>query len=1223
MGRRNPKSEIRNPKYLVLVFLAIVLFISSSWVWADGGGGVETEDVAQTWPVPRGPAHDLAPYQYDAGALKSVPKEFLEDAPACILYTSVTNLVEPDGTIETITHEITRLNSRKSLEKLGEFRSITYDPSFEKLTLNEARVLKADGRAVPVEPRHVQLRDQITDYLVYDRDKQMIISFPMLEVGDAIEVKWSVRGKHPEFQGHFFARYGFGDDRYPVVRDEMRVRIPKQRTLKFACVGGKIEPEVREDGNWRTYHWEANNRRELPQDEFLPSKEEFRLEVACSTFASWDEVLEWKRKLRGDCWTYTPEVRQVVEQVTKDLKSPLEKARALTYWVRRNIRYVSSGEKHDFTPHPPGRVLANRFGDCKDQSQLLAVMLREIGIEVSLVTLATQGDGQILESVPSPLANHAILRAVIDGKEHWIDTTTTLAGWDFLARDDRGRVCYVVDAPPSPGRAGRVNTPAAEPGASLPPLAPATSGKLRIMRTPELTPEDNRIEQTTRITIGADGSSRCERTSVHNGLAAMLQRDDWLEVPSGERRRAVTNELQNANNLAHFRRLQIDDKKLRDFDQPVTAHVEFEVPSHFSGESEHEGSISDSQVWGKLLAINLDYDRLAALDLGNPFESVHRYEIRLCPIYRFETLPKERTIESKWGSFKIGVQPDAQDRRKLLVEFRTRLEKTRIEPADFEAFRKFHEAVFKNYRAWLALTPTTDLADAPLLEEALKKTPGDTATALALARIFSLHDKKADARRILENAREKNPNHADLWELTVKVAETLKDQEAAYSEMVKRFSEELKYAVALGETRINLGDVAGARRVLEPLTSKGPDALRGLAHYQLARCGMKENHLPEALEHLEAAARLNPEGVHSIAAFQLKGQLHEKLGQNAEAIEAYRQALLQDADSESTLVALFRLELTAGHPTDALDLLRRLTVAAGDRSVGLIQAAKCHLQLNRFDDAFELASRTNEASPECQRIKGLVYLHRHEYAKAVDHLEKVSADPTVLEGLIRAYLALGNLSQAERQAERVDQISEATMPLFRAYASIILLEQRRLNVLRECPAPTGKAEAWNRAIDAFVCAERMYEVRPSGSSTHDAEKLLGTAFQDGVELGPALALRGLWELEKSRLSKAAQDAERALRLSPKEARGFYVRGRVRLERQDANALTDLVQAAQLSRRSDPAILHWLAAAQFKAGKLVEAIATEQEAIKLNGQEPEFQEQLREFQKSMKAVKNQK
>src|SRR5260370_427659 len=105
-------------------------------------------DSDPVWPVPRGPSHEPVPYHYEPGILKNVPKEFLEDAPACILYSGVTNIVEPDGTVETTTHEITRLNSRKSLEKLGEYRSITYDPSFEKVTLHEARVLKADGRSV-------------------------------------------------------------------------------------------------------------------------------------------------------------------------------------------------------------------------------------------------------------------------------------------------------------------------------------------------------------------------------------------------------------------------------------------------------------------------------------------------------------------------------------------------------------------------------------------------------------------------------------------------------------------------------------------------------------------------------------------------------------------------------------------------------------------------------------------------------------------------------------------------------------------------------------------------------------------------------------------------------------------------------------------------------------------------------------------------------------------
>src|SRR5262249_30867352 len=155
--------------------------------------------------------------------------------------------------------------------------------------------------------------------------------------GDTIEVKWTTRGRNPEYAGHFFTRYTFGDDRYPVARDELRVRLPKARTLKFASVNGKVEPEVRDEDDNRFYLWGVSNRRELPQDDSLPSREELRLAVACSTFASWDEVARWKQNLRAHCWMCTPEIRRIVFEVTRGLKSPRAKARALTYWVRRNI----------------------------------------------------------------------------------------------------------------------------------------------------------------------------------------------------------------------------------------------------------------------------------------------------------------------------------------------------------------------------------------------------------------------------------------------------------------------------------------------------------------------------------------------------------------------------------------------------------------------------------------------------------------------------------------------------------------------------------------------------------------------------------------------------------------------------------------------------------------------------------------------------------------------
>src|SRR5262249_9132846 len=151
----------------------------------------------------------------------------------------------------------------------------------------------------------------------------------------------------------------------------------------------------------------------------------------------------------------------------------------------------------------------------------LAAMMREAGLPVGLATLGVLDDGQVLEHVPSPWGTHAILLVTLDGQDHWIDTTVSLAGWDHLPRDDRNRLCYIFDADPQPGK----------------PL-------LRLVRPPPIRPADNRYEHVTNLTVGADGSSRNERVSTYHGGAAMAQRDLWVDVPAGERRRLTAAELQ-------------------------------------------------------------------------------------------------------------------------------------------------------------------------------------------------------------------------------------------------------------------------------------------------------------------------------------------------------------------------------------------------------------------------------------------------------------------------------------------------------------------------------------------------------------------------------------------------------------------------------------------------------------------------------------------------------
>jgi tetratricopeptide (TPR) repeat protein/transglutaminase-like putative cysteine protease len=1163
---------------------------------------------AADWPVPRGPSREPLPYHYDPAQWKKVPHDFLDDAPACVLYSGSTYLVEPDGTTETIVHEITRFNSRKGIDKLGEYHNITYDPSYQKLTLNEARIHKPDGRSVPLDPRTAQLRDLGTDYQVYDHEKQLILSFPTLEVGDTIEVKWTVRGRNPEYQGHFFTRYTFGDDHYPVVRDELRVRLPREKPLKYAALNGRLEPKVTDEGDNRLYLWTAVNSRELPQDDNLPPKEDLRVQLACSTFGSWDEVARWKQQLRADCWECTADIRRTVAEVTRDQKTPLEKARALAYWVRRKVRYVSLGEKHDYTPHAPAYVLANRYGDCKDQSQLLAAMLREAGIPVALATLGTLDDGQVLEEVPSPWGTHAILLATVDGKDHWVDTTASLAGWDFLPREDRDRLCYVTD----------------------------DKGRLRLVRTPRLTADDNRIEMTDRLSVGADGSSRCERSAVYSGSAALAERDAWVDVPPGERRRLMTGELQDANSKTRLVRLEVDEPRLREFDRPVQGRVVFETSGHFSGDSDLEGSVSDSKVWGKLLAFNLDYDRTTAVDLVAPFESRHRYQVTLPPAYRFDSVPRSRFIRSRWGTFTLTVKADAEAPRHAEVEMVTRLEKVRIDPADFDEFRKFHEEIAKHYRAWFTLKAATDLEDAPALEGVLAAAPGDSASASVLVRLYQQHNLTRDARRVLKRARYYRPNDPALWELTVKLADNLEEEEAAYRQLVRRFPDEAKYAVALGTALVDRDRHAEAGKVLEPLTKNTSNTVRAQAYYQLARSHFNQGHPAKALDALESAEKADADTVATVAALTFRGQVHEKLGKTKDAIAAYEQALRVDADSDAALLALIRLHwaakeqsetlsrhfapawptlhLAAKERAETLDYLRRYTVAAGSDPDALVNAAEWHLKLGRYEDALDLARRAREARPSgrAQRVLGLVALHRGEYKEAVRRLEKADADAEVLAGLIRAHLALGDLSEAALRAGQADKVKEPSAELRRLCRRVAGLVERRQAVLKGAEVPAGSRDAWQKAADHTVCAE---DARRAGRPGDQVETLLRGAFEGQAELGPAYALRGEVALDRGRLLRALADAERAVRLAPQEPGGYYVRGRVRLERGSDEALSDLEKAATLSGRKDAAVLHWYAAALAQAGRAQEALTVQREAVRCDPDNPDLREQLRDLEKS--------
>jgi tetratricopeptide (TPR) repeat protein len=899
--------------------------------------------------------------------------------------------------------------------------------------------------------------------------------------------------------------------------------------------------------------------------------------VAISTFATWDDVARWERKIRAHCWDCTLDLKKIVSSVKRDWKSDEDVARELTYWVRRQIRYVSSGERHDFTPHTPEHIYRDRFGDCKDGVQLLSVLLKEAGIPSLQISLNALGDGQVLDDVPSPMTTHAILLATIGGKDHWIDTTVSQAAWDFLPKSDRDRAAYGVN-----------------------------DSTFRLLRTPKMTAEDNRAEVVTRMRIDPDGTCHNVRESMYYGEAALEKRDEWVDVSDAERRKLIRAELlDNTSKVKLADKIGIDEKVLRTRHLPVKAVIEFDVPKLLLGSTELEGSIADNSLWSKFLSISVDTERTQPIEMKEPFESRQTF-IAEAPLgYRFSGPPEDRIYVSKWGKF-TRTTTVSESGRVWTVVFHTKIDRTRIDPADFEAFLTFQEHASAAHRAYLTMKPAESAKslneDIKVLEMMVEKQPKNAALAIDLVKLFLKADDRDKAMEFLRAARKAHPDNRTLLELAGKVPEDFKDREAAYRELIKRFPEESKYQLELARELIDASETKRASELLQPLTKSETPETKAAALLLLAQLSLETKDAAKALERLNDAKLVDADAVDTAEAHRLEGEIHEALAKDVQAIEAFRKALAFDGKDGSTLESLVRLYAKTGKNDEALKYLREYVEADGIKGT----AATWFFKLGRFDDAekmLQLDPPTDSSDPG-YRTLGLIKFRHGQWDEAAGILKRAKpSQADQLHALIVSNLMLGRLGDAIDWVRSKNDV-ESTAELKQDVVAIERLKARRDSIQFKNAGRAGKPP---EVVDCFVCAEYLHSL----GKVAEAQPLLAKAIL--ADLGQAFGLRGEISMDKGLLTKALADAEKAIKLAPKDARGYYVRGRVLYERARKEATGDLKIAVELSAEKDAFLLHWLAAALIRDRRPGEARSAQLKAAMLRPDDPAIKEQLQQIE----------
>lgn len=333
------------------------------------------------------------------------------------------------GTEERFARVVTAIEQSAGLEAASQVR-INFDPSYQTLVLHRIEVQRGTQKLDRLDRRKVRLLQREARLEQQMADGRLTASLVLddLRVGDRVEVAYSLRGANPVFNGRFVDDAWMLSGDGPAALMQYRLLAPQGRTIRHRIGNPAVEVESRLVGGERETVF---RRRALPQFSTEPDAAptaflDERLQL--SEFTDWTAVAQWAQGLFRSDAAMAPEVKAQAAAIAAQSAVPMERLQRALDFVQGEIRYFGTEMgMGSHRPAAPEVVLRQRHGDCKDKSMLLAVLLREMGIEATPVLVATDLGPRLEQLLPSPLAfNHVVTRVQApDGTVSWLDATRT------------------------------------------------------------------------------------------------------------------------------------------------------------------------------------------------------------------------------------------------------------------------------------------------------------------------------------------------------------------------------------------------------------------------------------------------------------------------------------------------------------------------------------------------------------------------------------------------------------------------------------------------------------------------------------------------------------------------------------------------------------------------------------------------------------------------------
>ena len=489
----------------------------------------------------------------NAPAIKEYPQ-----AGALILLCDEKIATTPQNTQVASLHYIIKILNERGKEAFSETQ-IDYDSTYEKVELEYARTIKPDGTVAEVGRRHIRDVSKYLNFPLYSNARVCIISFPEIAEGAAIEYKAKVYRNQLINKKDFVVSYPVQSTE-PIIAANFSVIVPagqrppniKILNEKYNNFGANLKPAVKQEAGSLTYSWQFKKIPQIIPEPNMPASVEINPTILISTFDNWGEVYNWWWQLAQDKIKADSAIKDKVEELIRGRQTEESKARAIYNFCAREIRYVAVAYgSAGYEPHYASDIFRNKYGDCKDQAILLVTMLKEAGLEGSVLLIATKDYYDLVEDFPSALFDHCIGAVYLKGKIVFLDPTAETCPLGDLPTPDQERKVLIFE------------------GAGY-----------KIEKTPLYPPEHNLVKEKLRLKVNNDETIAAQKSVFTYGLYDQAQRY-WLLYTQPELiRESIGAAIQEVSIGAKLIKYNIEN--LEDLNTPVALKYEFWGPEYFT-----------------------------------------------------------------------------------------------------------------------------------------------------------------------------------------------------------------------------------------------------------------------------------------------------------------------------------------------------------------------------------------------------------------------------------------------------------------------------------------------------------------------------------------------------------------------------------------------------------------------------------------------------------------